>query len=67
MSKKSFYRLDTKYGCGGIITNQGGLIVKTCPLYRWMIGKPFRDVINSLKKAKKLYSCHKLSDEDDST
>jgi hypothetical protein len=62
---KKFYRLDTKYGCGGVIVSQGGLILETCPLYRWMSGKPFREVLASLKKSKKLYSCHRLSDEYD--
>jgi len=60
---KTLYRLDTKYGCGGVVVNQGGLIVETCPLYRWMIGKPFRTILDSLKKAKALYGCDKLSNE----
>jgi len=65
MHRKTLYRLDTEYGCGGVVVSQGGLIVETCPLYRWMMGKPFRTILSSLKRTKKLYGCDKILDEYD--
>jgi len=60
---KTLYRLDTKYGCGGVVVNEMGIINETCPLYNWMLTKPFYDVLRGLKNAKKLYSCKKIREE----
>lgn len=65
MYKNTLYRLDTKYGCGGVVVGQSGYINETCPLYKWMFGKRFSEVLRNLKKAKKLYSCKKIIDEFD--
>lgn len=59
------YRLDTNYGCGGVVVGQDGHINETCPLYRWMMGKKFIDVLSGLKRSNKLYSCKKILEEFD--
>jgi len=65
MYKNTLYRLDTKYGCGGVVVGQNGSINETCPIYRWMFGKPFREVLSGLKRSNKLYSCKKIAEEYD--
>jgi hypothetical protein len=65
MYKNTLYRLDTKYGCGGVVVGQNSHVNETCPLYRWMFGKPFREVLSGLKRANKLYSCKKIAEEYD--
>ncbi len=60
---QTLYRLDTKYGCGGVVVNEMGDIYETCPLYHWMLSKPFYEVLRGLKSSKKLYSCKKISEE----
>ena len=51
MYKYTLYRLDTKYGCGGVVVGESGHINQTCPVYEWMLEKRFREVIRELKKA----------------
>jgi hypothetical protein len=63
--KHTLYRLDTKYGCGGVRVGQSGDINETCPLYKWMMGKKFVEVLNGLKRSNKLYSCKKIMEEFD--
>jgi len=63
--KHTLYRLDTKYGCGGVRVGQSGDINETCPLYKWMMGKKFVEVLNGLKRSNKLYSCKKITVEFD--
>lgn len=65
MYKHTLYRLDTKYGCGGVRVGETGYINETCPLYRWMQGKRFREVMDSLKRGRKLIACHKITVEYD--
>lgn len=47
------YWLNTTYACGLISTNNN-IVVDTCPIYKWMIGKEFIYVINYLKYKNKL-------------
>ena len=61
MNKITLYYVDTKYGCGGVEVNESGRIVKTCPLYRWMLNKSLGEVLGGLKRAKKLYNCKKVA------
>jgi len=63
--KNTLYRLDTKYGCGGVVVGQNGFINETCPLYRWMLNKLFKDVLRGLKQSNKLFSCKKIAEEFD--
>jgi hypothetical protein len=65
MYKNILYRLDTKYGCGGVVVGESGYINETCPLYRWMLNKRFSEVLSGLKKGKKLYSCKRIAEEYD--
>ena len=51
------YYMDTKYGCGGVIVNDTGYIVETCPLYRWMLRKSLEEVLRGLRRSNKLYRC----------
>ncbi len=45
-----WYWLSTKYACGGIIVDfEEGLIIKTCLIYQWMVGKTFDFVVLYLK------------------
>lgn len=60
MYKNILYRLDTKYGCGGVRVGESGYINETCPLYRWMINKRFQEVLRGLRVSNKLYSCKKI-------
>jgi len=61
---KTLYRLDTKYGCGGVVVNEMGMINETCPLYKWMLNKTLPEVLRGLKLTKKLYSCKKIKEEE---
>ena len=65
MYKHNLYLVDTKYGCGGVRVGQDGCINETCPLYRWMMGKKFVEVLNGLKRSYKLNSCKKVMEEFD--
>jgi hypothetical protein len=55
------YFLDTKYGCGGVIVKDNK-VYKTCPLYKWMIGKPFGEVLNNLVRANALRKYEAVGD-----
>ena len=59
----TLYYIDTKYGCGGVVVGQGGRIIETCPLYKWMLRKPLTEVLRGLRNSKKLNSCKKIPDE----
>jgi hypothetical protein len=63
--KNTLYYLDTKYGCGGVVVGQNGYINETCPLYKWMFGKRFREVLRGLKVGNRLISCKKVLEEYD--
>jgi len=63
MYKLSLYYINTTYACGGIVVGQNGIISVTCPIYKWMKDKPFREVLESLKWQKKLINCKKVSEE----
>jgi hypothetical protein len=60
MNDKLYY-LDTKYGCGGVIVKKD-IVTETCPLYKWMMGKPIGEVLNNLVRANALKKYEVLSD-----
>lgn len=60
MSDQLYY-LDTKYGCGGVIV-KNEKVVETCPLYKWMMGKPIGQVLNNLVRANALKKYEVMSD-----
>ena len=45
----SDYWFNTNYACGLVSTNKDGVVVETCPIYRWMNGKYLRDITRMLK------------------
>jgi hypothetical protein len=65
MYKNILYWVNTKYGCGGVVVGDSGIINETCPLYRWMKRKSFKEVIRGLKKSKKLLNCRIALEEYD--
>jgi len=65
MYKNILYWVNTKYGCGGVRVGESGRINETCPLYRWMEGKSFKEVISGLRYSKKLLNCKKVLEEYD--
>lgn len=44
------YWVDTCYACGGVLVWRG-YVVGTCPIYRKLLGKPWRDVPNLLGRS----------------
>jgi len=63
MYKHTLYYINTTYGCAGVVVNQGGIVSETAPLYRWMKGKQFRVVLESLKWQRKLINSKKVLEE----
>lgn len=59
--KETLIWLNTTYGCGGIIINDNNVVIKSCPLYRWMTGKKFKYVIEILDKKGRLKQYRKIS------
>lgn len=49
MSEQMYY-LDTTYGCGGVIVKDE-IVSETCPLYKWMQGKKWNEVLGDLIRA----------------
>ena len=51
------FQIDTGYACGGIVCNATGIVTDAPPIFRWMIGKHFRQIekwkkIKTIKRAK---------------
>jgi hypothetical protein len=46
--------LNVKYACGGIVCNDNGTVVESCPIYRRFIGRHFRQIEKELKIKKLL-------------
>jgi len=52
---------NTTYACGGVICNETGKIIETCPIYRKkMIGRHFR-IVEKEFRSKKLLKEWKLA------
>lgn len=54
---KLLISIDTGYACGGIIINGKGKVIQTCPIYKWMLDKPIKQVL----KWHKIKQWHKVS------
>lgn len=46
------WRLETTYACAVIFVDDEGKITDSAPIYRWMVGKNFDNIINHLKHKK---------------
>ena len=46
-----WFWLNTTYACGAIITNEGGIIINSCPIYRVYVGQKIQKIIKYLKKS----------------
>jgi hypothetical protein len=60
--KRTIYWVSTNRFCGAIAKDQDGLIYEpdTAPYYKFMAGKSFRDLMDQLKRSKKLYGCKRI-------
>jgi len=66
--KRTFYWLNTTFGCGCVAVDQDGFMYKydTCPLYRKVFGEErFWGKIDQLKRTKKMIGMIKLDVEID--
>lgn len=61
--REQCYYLDTKYGCGGVVVRDDS-VFETCPLYKWMIGKKWGEVLNNLIRANALKKYEVLPGEE---
>ncbi len=48
--------LNTTYACGAVFVSDG-TISDSCPIYKWMRGKPLKFVLNYLRRKKQLVEC----------
>lgn len=66
--KRTYYWLNTKFGCGCACVRQDGFIEKwdTCPLYRKVFGtKKFWGKLDQLKRTKKIIGMVKIGEEEE--
>lgn len=33
------YQIDTGYACAGVVVNNKGIVIRTAPIFRWMLRK----------------------------
>ena len=52
----SKYYIDTGWGCGAIITNQLGCVIKTAPIFKKFKGQ-------NIERLEKSYNIHKIGVE----
>lgn len=56
------YWLNTTYACGLIEVDSDNVIILTCPIYKWMVGKKLEYVIRYLRKTNKLIEIIRLEE-----
>lgn len=56
------YWLNTTYACG-MISTLNGTIYRTCPIYKWMIGKTPNYILRYLKRTKRLIAIEELPND----
>lgn len=45
-----WFWINTTYACGGVATDEDGIVRQTCPIYRWMLKQPLNDCIKYLRR-----------------
>ena len=61
---KFLYRVNLRYTCAGVITDEEGVVQEAAPIFKWVINKHINTLINFYKKKgviidikrKKIYS-----------
>lgn len=55
------YSIDTTYACGLVTVQAGRVKWPAAPIYKWMIGRPFYEVVEILKRNNQLISIVRIA------
>jgi hypothetical protein len=60
---KYWFWFNTTFACGAVICDENGIVIDSCPIYKWSHGKHFR-VIEKYYKQKNQLISYKLFHKD---